>query len=276
MARSRANGQLILRARSARNAPLFLAWAQPCRRRWSGVSGDERPDLGAEGARAGPRHLGAGGPARWRCGTALGHGRDGVRAEGVERLEAPTTPLIGAHPSMRAGGPGTNGEPEQSSYRPSWEPFDLGDASATIFRGWIHGACRELVGCHVVRATGGADAGLDRRAGRLAARTANAKAEPPGDPARGHDLARQSCSSCHLVDLDQRGPVPDDPSLMAIAARPGETENHLLGSLISPPHPLMPSTPLDRQQMRDVYILYARRDHTSRQMPERWPFRLRM
>ena len=38
-----------------------------------------------------------------------------LRAEGVERLEAPTTPLIGAHPSMRAGGPATNGEPEKSS-----------------------------------------------------------------------------------------------------------------------------------------------------------------
>ena len=91
--------------------------------------------------------------------------------------------------------------------------------------------------------------------------TANAKAEPPGDPARGHALARQSCSSCHLVDLDQRGPVPDGiPSFVALAARPGETESDLLGSLINPPHPQMPSTPLDRQQMRDVvaYILSLR------------------
>jgi Cytochrome c len=47
---------------------------------------------------------------------------------------------------------------------------------------------------------------------------------------------------------------------MALAARPGETEDDLLGSLINPPHPQMPSTPLDRQQMRDVvaYILSLR------------------
>ena len=47
---------------------------------------------------------------------------------------------------------------------------------------------------------------------------------------------------------------------MAIAARPGETEDHLLGILISPPHPLMPNPPLDRQQLRDTaaYILSLR------------------
>ena len=97
--------------------------------------------------------------------------------------------------------------------------------------------------------------------GGLVLTPANAGAEPSGDPSRGHDIARQSCSSCHLVDLEQRGPVPDGiPSFMALAARPGETENDLLGSLINPPHPQMPSTPLDRQQMRDTvaYILSLR------------------
>ena len=95
----------------------------------------------------------------------------------------------------------------------------------------------------------------------LALTLANARAEPPGDPARGHDLVRQSCGACHLVDLKQRGPVPDGiPSFMALAARPGETEDDLLGSLINPPHPQMPSMPLDQQQMRNVvaYILSLR------------------
>ena len=98
--------------------------------------------------------------------------------------------------------------------------------------------------------------------GCLALTTVNSRAEPPGDPARGHELAHQFCSSCHLVDLNQRGPVPDGiASFMALAVRPGgETENGLLGSLINPPHPEMPSPPLDRQQMRDVvaYILSLR------------------
>jgi mono/diheme cytochrome c family protein len=96
----------------------------------------------------------------------------------------------------------------------------------------------------------------------LALGTAPARAEPPGEPGRGRDLARQLCSSCHLVSPDHRGPVPDGiPSFMAIAARPGGTEDHLLGVLVSPPHPAMPAPPLSRQQMRDVaaYILSLRR-----------------
>jgi mono/diheme cytochrome c family protein len=91
--------------------------------------------------------------------------------------------------------------------------------------------------------------------------TAPVRAEPPGDPGRGHDLARQLCSSCHLVSPEQRGPVPHGiPSLMAIAVRPGVTEGHLLGVLVSPPRPPMPAPPFSRQQMRDVvaYILSLR------------------
>ena len=47
---------------------------------------------------------------------------------------------------------------------------------------------------------------------------------------------------------------------MAIAARPGLTEDHLLGVLVSPPHPVMPASPLGQQQMRDTaaYILSLR------------------
>ena len=89
-----------------------------------------------------------------------------------------------------------------------------------------------------------------------------ARGEPPGDPGRGRDLARRLCASCHLVGPEQRGPVPDGmPSFMAIAARPGVTEDRLLGVLVSPPHPAMPAPPLDRRQMRDTaaYILSLRR-----------------
>jgi mono/diheme cytochrome c family protein len=85
-----------------------------------------------------------------------------------------------------------------------------------------------------------------------------ARGEPPGDPDRGRELARRFCASCHLIGPEHRGPVPDGvPSFMAIAARPGVMEDRLLGVLVSPPHPAMPSPPLDRRQMRDVaaYIL---------------------
>ena len=96
----------------------------------------------------------------------------------------------------------------------------------------------------------------------LALGTAQARAEPPGDPSRGRLLARQLCSACHLVSPEHRGPVPDGiRSFMAIAAQPGATEDHLLGVLVSPPHPAMPAPPLGRQQLRDTaaYILSLQR-----------------
>jgi mono/diheme cytochrome c family protein len=90
---------------------------------------------------------------------------------------------------------------------------------------------------------------------------APAQAQMPGDPGRGRELAGQLCSSCHLIGREQGGPVPDGiPSFMAIAARPGLTEDHLLGVLVSPPHPVMPASPFGQQQMRDTaaYILSLR------------------
>jgi cytochrome c len=95
----------------------------------------------------------------------------------------------------------------------------------------------------------------------LAATFAPDSATAQGDPASGRALAGQLCASCHLVGPEQRGPVPDGvPSFMAIATRPATTEDHLLGVLVSPPHPAMPAPPLDRRQMRDVtaYLLSLR------------------
>src|SRR5690242_8468352 len=90
-------------------------------------------------------------------------------------------------------------------------------------------------------------------AAMLAPGRATAQSAPQGDPAAGRTLAGKLCSSCHLVSPDQRGPVPDAvPSFMTIAARPDTTEARLSRVLFSPPHPAMPSPPLDRQQMRDV------------------------
>ena len=81
------------------------------------------------------------------------------------------------------------------------------------------------------------------------------------DPANGAALAEQLCRGCHLVSPTQRGPVPDGiPSFMAVAQRPGIDARQIVATLISPPHPLMPSPPLDTRQMQDVaaYILSLR------------------
>ena len=87
---------------------------------------------------------------------------------------------------------------------------------------------------------------------------ASVRAEVPGDPARGHVLARGLCSTCHLVDARQRGPVPDGvPSFMAIAADAGEAGERMAVQLLQPPHPQMPPPPIDRQGRRDL-VAYIR------------------
>ena len=85
-----------------------------------------------------------------------------------------------------------------------------------------------------------------------------AQAEMTGDPARGPALAQGLCSTCHLVDARQRGPVPDGvPSFMAIAADAGEGGGQMAAQLLQPPHPQMPPPPIDRQGLRDL-VAYIR------------------
>ena len=95
--------------------------------------------------------------------------------------------------------------------------------------------------------------------GILAASTA--QSQPAPSPTNGRALAAKLCAGCHLVGPDAKGPVPDGvPSFMAIAARPDSDERRIQAALISVPHPLMPSPPLDSRQMADVasYILTLR------------------
>lgn len=87
------------------------------------------------------------------------------------------------------------------------------------------------------------------------------QAQPAPSPTNGRALAAQLCAGCHLIGPDARGPVPDGiPSFMAIAARPESDEKRIQAALISAPHPLMPSPPLDNRQMADVaaYVLTLR------------------
>jgi mono/diheme cytochrome c family protein len=98
-------------------------------------------------------------------------------------------------------------------------------------------------------------------ASMLATLAAPALAQPAPDPGNGLALAQQLCQGCHLVSPRQAGPVPDGiPSFMALAARPGVDSARIEAVLIKPPHPLMPSPPLDTRQMKDVaaYILSLR------------------
>lgn len=73
----------------------------------------------------------------------------------------------------------------------------------------------------------------------------------PADPLRGHEVAERLCSSCHLVDEAQRGPVPDGvPSFMSIARRLDDATIEAL--LLAASHPVMPDPPLTAAERRDV------------------------
>ena len=87
--------------------------------------------------------------------------------------------------------------------------------------------------------------------------TATAQQPVPGDAARGKDVATNFCRGCHLVSREDRGPVSDGvPSFMEVAARPGQTAASV-AAVITSKHPVMPTSPITRQQAADVaaYIL---------------------
>lgn len=84
---------------------------------------------------------------------------------------------------------------------------------------------------------------------------------PPPDTERGHELAREVCSGCHLVDERQRGPVVDGvPSFMSIARRLDDATIEAL--LLAASHPVMPDPPLTAQDRRDV-VAHIRRFATD-------------
>jgi mono/diheme cytochrome c family protein len=93
----------------------------------------------------------------------------------------------------------------------------------------------------------------------LAAGPASAQQQP--NPREGERLARQWCSSCHLVAADQRTPAPDvAPPFASIAARPSATPG-ALSTIIQMPYPRMPQIALSRDEIAHIiaYIVSLKR-----------------
>jgi len=82
-----------------------------------------------------------------------------------------------------------------------------------------------------------------------------------GDATAGHALARQWCSSCHVVDAASPARATDvaPPGFAAIAAQPGVSLESLRAA-VQTKHGQMPDFRLDRNQIGDVaaYILSLR------------------
>lgn len=88
-----------------------------------------------------------------------------------------------------------------------------------------------------------------------------------GDATEGRRIARQWCSSCHIVGTEVRGPDAGPP-FVVLANDPTRTERYLK-TWISHPHPPMPNFNLSRQAVDDL-VAYIR---TLRERPRSLPGR---
>jgi len=83
------------------------------------------------------------------------------------------------------------------------------------------------------------------------------QAQPIGDPGRGAQLARETCSRCHAVSGGQPiSPNSRAPTFVELASAPGMTVAALMVALTSP-HAGMPMFVLSQEQREDIvaYIL---------------------
>jgi mono/diheme cytochrome c family protein len=71
------------------------------------------------------------------------------------------------------------------------------------------------------------------------------------DPDTGKVLARRWCSSCHLVDRNQKSTTDQAPPFAAIAKMPDFDANKLAFLLLKP-HPNMPTLSLSRAETADI------------------------
>lgn len=75
-------------------------------------------------------------------------------------------------------------------------------------------------------------------------------ARAAGDEEAGHALARQWCSSCHIVEEGGHGPDTAPP--FAAIARRHAADRSWVRAWLNSPHPPMPNMNLTRQQIEDV------------------------
>ena len=75
-------------------------------------------------------------------------------------------------------------------------------------------------------------------------------ASAAGDALAGRDMARQWCSSCHVVEPGGRG-SDAAPTFAALANRPGAGPERWRTWLANP-HPPMPKLQLSRQTIADI------------------------
>src|SRR5487761_1362450 len=76
------------------------------------------------------------------------------------------------------------------------------------------------------------------------------------DAAKGKEIARRWCSSCHEVEDRQPGSVPQGPPSFRMVAKSGMTDD-ALRAFLSHPHGAMPDLVLTRTEIDDL-IEYIR------------------
>lgn len=76
------------------------------------------------------------------------------------------------------------------------------------------------------------------------------------DARNGALLAKQWCSSCHLVERGQKGPTTEAAPFADIAKRPGFNGSKLAFFLLDP-HPKMPNMQLTRNEAADIAAYIA-------------------
>ena len=71
------------------------------------------------------------------------------------------------------------------------------------------------------------------------------------DARNGATLAKQWCSSCHLVERNQKGPTSEATPFPTVATRSGFSAEKLAFFLLDP-HPKMPNMSLTRNEANDI------------------------
>jgi len=81
--------------------------------------------------------------------------------------------------------------------------------------------------------------------------TCGSTASFAADPDKGKDLAIRWCSSCHVVEHDQKLATDQAPPFASVARLPGFDANKLAFLLLKP-HPNMPTLSLSRAEIADI------------------------